>query len=279
MQKSSIISKNENIDSIAIGGFDGMHKAHQHLLSYLNQNGALLIVQKELYPSLTPGEYRCRYTKYPCIFLEFEKIKEMSINDFLLFLKDSFPSLKKIVVGYDFRFAKNRSGGPDDLKMLEDVEVIVVEEQKAVKISIHAKTIKEFLKDGNIKAANELLGREFSITAKVIKGQGLGRKKLFATFNLFTDKFFIPKEGVYITLTKIGEKDYPSLTFIGNRLTTDSKFSIETHILQEKNFENISELNVSFMRYLRQNRKFNTLSELKEMISKDIEKAKEFFKL
>ncbi len=279
MLKSSITFKNKDIDSIAIGGFDGMHKAHLHLLSHLDKNGALLIVQKESAFSLTPKERRCGYTKHPCIFLEFEKIKEMSVEDFILFIKKNFPSLKKIVVGYDFRFAKNRSGKPDDLKMLENVEVVVVDEQKIGKIPIHAGTIKEFLKNANIEAANKLLGREYAITARVIKGQGLGRKKLFATFNLDTDNFFIPKEGVYITFATINERRYPSLTFIGNRLSTDSKFSIETHILEEEAFDETFELSVSFLSYLRENRKFENLDDLKEEISKDIQKAKEYFKL
>ncbi len=276
--KSSTIFKNENIDAIAIGGFDGMHRAHQYLLSHLGKNGALLVIEKKQKFSLTPSKHRCLYTDYGCIFLEFEKIKDMSVDDFILFLKNSFRSLKKIVVGYDFRFAKNRSGTPEDLKKLKNIDLIVVKEQKADQIPIHAKVIKDFLKEAKIDKANELLGREYSITARVIRGQGLGKKRLYATLNLFTDRFFIPKEGVYITSAKIGKREYPSLTFIGNRLSTDSKFSIETHILDEKNIVDIDELTVSFLRYLRENRKFDSLDELKSEISKDIKEAKKFFK-
>ncbi len=278
MLKSSTIFKSENIDAIAIGGFDGMHRAHQYLLSHLGKNGALLVIEKKQKFSLTPSRHRCLYTDYGCIFLEFEKIKDMSVDDFILFLKNSFRSLKKIVVGYDFRFAKNRSGTPEDLKKLKNIDLIVVKEQKADQIPIHAKVIKDFLKEAKIDKANELLGREYSIAARVIRGQGLGKKRLYATLNLFTDRFFIPKEGVYITSAKIGKREYPSLTFIGNRLSTDSKFSIETHILDEKNIVDIDELTVSFLRYLRENRKFDSLDELKSEISKDIKEAKKFFK-
>ncbi len=277
MKKFSTTLKNEEINSIAIGGFDGLHIAHQELISHLGPNGAILVIDKDS-ASLTPNSHRCKYIKQGCFFLKFEDIKDMSGEDFIIYLKKYFINLKKIVVGYDFRFGHMAKADVDDLKRLYEGEVVIVKEVFFDGISVHSRLIREELTLGNIKTANRLLGRNYEIIGNVIKGQGLGSKKLFPTINLRCKEFLIPKDGVYATITKIGEKSYPSATFIGQRVSTDGNYSIETHILDE-DIENLpKEISISFIDFIRDNRKFKSLETLKKQIKEDLTYAKQFLK-
>ncbi len=273
MWKHSIILQKNKIDTIAIGGFDGIHIAHKTLIDKTGKNGAVIIVDKN-YANLTPNTYRCLYIDKPCVFIDLFKIRNLTGKEFIEFLTKEFPNLRKIIVGYDFKFGKNRANSAKDLKHLFKGEVEIIEEIKVNDISVHSKTIREFLKKGDLNKAKTLLGRNYSIFGKVIKGLGLGSKKLYPTINLSTGDFLLPKEGVYATYSKISNNLYPSVTFIGKRETIDGSFSIETHILtdfKEKNFQNIE---IIFVEFIRENQKFKDLKELKEAIEKDIEKAK-----
>ncbi len=271
MSNTSSISKSK-ITSLAIGGFDGIHKAHQELIKRLDENGTLMIVSK--YGSnLTPKEYRCRFVDRSCFFYDLEKIKDFNCKEFADFLKEEFPALKKIVVGYDFRYGKDRSCSPQDLKKYFRVEV--VNEYKLEGVSVHSGVIRELLKNGDIKKANKLLCRFYSIEGKVVHGQGIGGKELIPTLNVVVKDFLLPKNGVYATKTKVDEKLYNSVTFIGIRETTDGEFSVETHIL-DRYIECKSEtLEILFVDRIRDNQKFSSLDELRTAIEKDIKRAKE----
>ena len=272
MKRFSTILKNDQIDSLAIGGFDGLHLAHQKLISHLTDSGALIIIDKKT-ASLTPKGYRCNYLKQESIFLPFDEIRDLSAEEFIAFLKKKFINLKKIVVGYDFRFGKCAHANASDLKTLFDGEVVIVEEVFFEGVSVHSRVIRDFLRVAKVKEANRLLGRNYEITGTVIKGQGVGSKKLFPTLNLNVEDFLIPKEGVYATLTKIGANTYPSASFIGKRLSTDGNFSIETHVLDEVLESIEGEVSIVFIDFIRENKKFSDLAALKEQIAKDFKKA------
>ena len=264
----------EKIETIAIGTFDGMHKAHQELLRRLGHNGAVVVIEKGS-ASLTPGKERCRYTHYPCFFFQLPSIKHLDAKGFVELLKRTFPNLKKIVVGYDFAFGKDRKYGIEDLRRLFDGVVEVVPEQKLGNLSIHSRHIKELLQRGEIELANKMLGRYYSVRGVVVPGQGIGKEELVPTLNLGIEHFLLPKPGVYATYTEFEGKKYPSVTFIGHRLTTDGAFSVETHIIGQKLAKAPKEVRIYFVKYLRANQKFDTLKNLKAQIQKDIQNAKE----
>ncbi len=272
LKSFTTLEKNE-IKSIAIGGFDGVHLAHQVLISKLGEHGALLIIHRGGV-GLTPDDERCLYHDKQCMILEFEKIKEMEAEAFVHFITKEFVNLKKIVVGYDFLFGKERKGDIALLKALFLGEVEVVEEVFYEGFSVHSRKIKALLSHGEIKKANMLLGRCYAIKGVVIKGQGLGKRELYPTLNLSCGLFFLPAEGVYATKAKIHGYEYPSVTFIGKRLSTDEAFSIETHILDENFTEIVDNVELFFVDYLRENRKFEELRDLKTQISQDIKEAK-----
>lgn len=273
MKRFSTTLKNDQIDSLAIGGFDGLHLAHQKLISHLTDTGTLIVIDKKT-ASLTPKGHRCSYLKHECIFLSFDEIRDLSAESFIAFLKNKFINLKKIVVGYDFRFGKSAHANAEDFKRLYDGEVVIVEEVFFEGISVHSRIIREYLRAGKTKEANRLLGRNYEIQGSVIKGQGIGSKKLFPTINLKVEDFLIPKEGVYATITKIADKSYPSASFIGKRLSTDGNFSIETHVLDEALEEVKEEVSIIFIDFIRENKKFDNLEFLKKQISEDFDKAR-----
>lgn len=278
MKKSSSILVNKNtITSIAIGGFDGMHSAHQELFRNLDDNGAILSIESG-YANLTPKRYRQEYSIYPIYYYVLENIKHLEGDEFIRLLKEEFPNLRKIVVGFDFCFGKNRRYCIEKLKDLFDGEVLVIDEIKIDDIAVHSRIIREYLKDGDIKIANKLLGKAYKIYGHQIKGQGLGAKSFVPTINLKIEEFLLPCEGVYVTKTILDDKEYNSITFLGHRVTTDGSYAVETHIIDEDIKNSNYTTQIKFYEKLRDNKKFDSFEELKKQILNDIETARIYFK-
>ncbi len=278
MKKSSSILVNKNtITSIAIGGFDGMHSAHQELFKNLDENGAILSIESG-YANLTPKRYRQEYSIYPIYYYVLENIRHLEGDEFIKLIKEEFPNLKKIVVGFDFCFGKNRKYCIEKLKDLFNGEVLVIDEIKIDEIPVHSRIIRQYLKDGNIKMSNKLLGKEYKLYGQQIKGQGLGTKSFVPTINLKVDEFLLPQEGVYITKTILDNKEYKSITFLGHRITTDGSYALETHILDENITNDNYTTQVKFYEKIRDNKKFDSFEDLKKQIFDDIELAKNYFK-
>ncbi|MBU0924824.1 bifunctional riboflavin kinase/FAD synthetase [bacterium] len=278
MKKSSSILVNKNtITSIAIGGFDGMHSAHQELFKNLDSNGAILSIESG-YANLTPKRYRQEYSIYPIYYYVLENIKHLEGDEFIRLLKEEFPNLKKIVVGFDFCFGKNRRYCIEKLKELFKGEVLVIDEIKIDDIAVHSRIIRQYIKDGDIKIANKLLGKEYKIYGHQIKGQGLGAKSFVPTINLKIEEFLLPQEGVYVTKTILDDKEYNSITFLGHRATTDGTYAVETHIIDEDIKNSNYTTQIKFYEKLRDNKKFDSFDELKKQILNDIETARIYFK-
>ena len=277
MKKNSSILVNKNsITSIAIGGFDGMHIAHQGLFKNLDVNGAIVSIESG-YANLTPKKYRQEYSVYPIFYYILEDIRHLEGCEFIKLLKQEFPNLKRIVVGFDFCFGKDRKYCIEKLKEFFDGEVIVIEEIKLNNIGVHSRIIRDYIKSSDIKMANKLLGKEYKIYGQKIKGQGLGTKSFVPTINLKVDEFLLPNEGVYITKTILDEVEFNSITFLGHRLTTDGSYAVETHILDE-NIENKDyRIQIKFYEKSRENKKFDNFEELKNQILEDINLAKNYF--
>ena len=96
---------------------------------------------------------------------------------------------------------------------------------------MHSSRIKELLSRGRCEAAAELLGRDYELCGRIVRGQGRGAREFVATLNLEPGRFFIPKSGVYATVTSMRGARYKSVSFVGERLSTDRAFALETHIL------------------------------------------------
>lgn len=263
----------QNVNAIAIGGFDGMHIGHQHLFDALGDAGAIVVIESG-YANLTPAKKREKYTHYPLAYLQLDAIRHLSGEEFILLLQEKFPKLQKIVVGYDFHFGKNRKYSFNELRTLFSGEVVVIDEVCHHGDSVHSHKIRAKLQIGDIKGANAFLGHNYTIDGMLIKGQGIGKKELVATINLKAKEYLVPREGVYVTLTRIDDEEHlhPSVSFVGHRVTTDGSFAIESHILDGE-VTCHEKASISFIDFIRNNEKFETLPELKEAIKKDIAKA------
>ena len=270
---STLLTK-DNIAAVAIGHFDGVHRGHKQLLKQLGEYGGLVVIDKNK-ANITPKLKRAEYSSYPCFLYDFNEIKGLSGEEFIALLKRDFKNLQKIVVGFDFRFGRGRAWDKYDLARIFDGEVVVVDEVCFDGMGVHSSAIREYIKQGEIYKANLLLGREYSIEGRVIKGQGIGSRELVPTLNLDIKSYLLPREGVYATRTRIGYKTYGSVTFIGNRVSTDGSFSVETHVLNE-NIEGAGNVAVCFIKRLRDNLKFSDLASLKAQIKIDINAAMEF---
>ena len=277
-KSSSILINKKTITAIAIGGFDGMHLAHQELFKNLGENGGIVAIESG-YANITPKTFRQEYTNYPIYYYLLENIKHLSGESFITLLKEEFPNLKKIVVGFDFCFGKNRKHCTVHLNELFKGEVQVIDEVKIEDIAVHSRVIRKFIKSGDITTANKLLGKKYKIFGKQIKGQGLGSKSFVPTINLLVNDFILPNEGVYATKTIINEKEYNSVTFLGHRVTTDGSYAVETHILDQNITNRYSIVQIKFFEKIRDNQKFESFEELKEQIEKDINKAKKLFSI
>ena len=273
--KNYFISKN-NITNITIGGFDGMHLAHQELFKHLDKNGAIVVIDTN-YANLTPKKYRENFTSYPIFYYSLDNIKYLSGSQFVELLKKDFPQLAKIIIGYDFHFGKQRLYNAQNLKEIFKDEVQIIDEYLIDNISVHSQFIRELLTQGKTVQANDFLGRAYQIQGNIIKGQGLGQKQFVPTLNIQVNNFLIPQNGIYATQTIIDNTKYKSITFIGHRISTDNNFAIETHIL-DQNIDTISTtLEILFYEKIRENQKFNNPKQLQSQILKDIEIVKNIY--
>lgn len=268
------IQEDRRITHLALGKFDGMHLAHRELFKHLGESGAIFCIESsgEL---LTPNKEL--YCDKEMIFVEFSDIEEWSGEYFIKVLKEKFRALQKLVVGYDFCFGKNRAWNAGDLVGLFGGEVVIVPEFRIQTQGVHSSVIKESIKQGDMQSSKAMLGRYYHIQGGIVSGQNLGAKQLYATINIETSRYVLPQNGVYASFTKLQNRIYKSVCFVGYRLSTDGAFSIETHILDghfsSQDVVGVESVNVCFVEKIRDNRTFSDLSELKSRISKDILQA------
>lgn len=290
MQNLFSISHDNNVRSIVIGKFDGLHKAHCELFASLGAGGAVLVV-KIPKQSLSSDSIKQELIPFPIFEVECESIRNLSGAAFFALLRDKFPNLSRIVVGEDFRFGKNRECGASDIASLFAGEVVVIPEILHNGRPIHTDTIRALLQNGEIALANELLGRNYVIEGKVVRGQGLGKKALIPTINVCALDFVQPKNGVYISYARLGDTFYRSISFVGKRVSTDNQFAFETHLLapdsEMPDFINNASVYcfetqipkiifVYFLQFLRDNHKFETLEQLHTQIEHDLKQARLF---
>ena len=231
-----------------------------------------------------------------------EELKNGSANDFLSkILNDTF-KVTKMFAGSNFRFGKNREGtieGNRSFASKLGLEIIAVDLKQTHSIKgkeleiISSQKIRKLIQDGQLDIANSLLGRNWCITGIVEKGKQQGREIGFPTANLNIKKFLKPPLGVYVTRLKIidqkeleNSNDWlPSISNIGTRPTVSgNSINLETHIidLNNKDFDiNLygKRIRVELLDFLRSEKKFNSLSELKKQIEFDTKKAYNFHKL
>ncbi|WP_298963280.1 riboflavin kinase [uncultured Campylobacter sp.] len=221
----------DNVRAVAIGNFDGMHLGHQKLFERLGEQGAIIVILAGGGTKLTPFASRQAFTDKKIFYCDLRAIKSLSGGEFIALLRQNFINLQKIVVGEDFRFGRDRAWGAEFLRREFSGQTCVVGEFCLSGDGVHSSRIKELLSRGQCEAAAEFLGRDYEICGRIVRGQGRGAREFVATLNLDASGYFMPKSGVYATVTSVCGARYKSVSFVGERLSTDGAFALETHIL------------------------------------------------
>ncbi len=284
---------------IALGYFDSVHKGHQKVIKtakeYADKNGCSLTVftfKGNLKAMLSLADDKMVYTHKERQTI----LKSFGVDDiyfaptdfnFLSLSKKSFLTkinkkynIKCYVSGKDYKFGKFGEGNVDFLgewAKNNAQDQIIVEDCLFGGEKISTTRIKKLLTNGEIEKANELLGREYSITGKVIQDRKVGRNLGFPTLNVHIDngKHRI-KEGVYLGKTVIDKKEYRTILNYGGRPTFDLNVSlVEAHVIDYEGNLYDKEVTLSFCKYMREVKKFSGVEDLKEQLKKDLLRARE----
>ena len=288
---------------ITIGIFDGVHLGHQSLIKKLKQKA----VQMEL-PSIvfsfepTPNDYFFRkqnkrltslrdkhrlINEYQIDYLycpPFDSIMEnLSPNQFMTKHLINLFNPRYMVIGDDFRFAKDRTGSIKDLVMSGASNNFEVEQITSIvdnHTRISSSLIRDSLSKANLMLANQMLGRNYSLMGRVIYGQQVGSTLGFPTANIDLSKTNNPLRGVFCVKVSLPDvtKTIFGIANIGYKPTIGGqKLNLEVHLLDFDKDIYKSYIKIEFLSYLRKEKKFNGLDALKRQINQDIEAAKKYF--
>lgn len=291
---------------VSVGNFDGVHRAHVRVLNELvthsrPRHARSVAVTFEPHPMrvlrpdvglklLTPLPEKLRLLQQTgidaVVVIPFTRdLSLMSPREFVkLTLCDKLCALE-VHEGYNFRFGHKAEG---DIHLLTKLgaefgfEVVAYPEMRLRGESVSSTRIRELIQAGDIRRARFLLGRPFSIQSTVGRGRGYGSKYTVPTINLSQYAELVPRDGVYVTQTRVGQECFDSVTNIGNRPTfgTDS-FAIESHLLDVHPLEirADTEIEISFLSRLRDEIKFSSVEKLREQIQRDVARARHYFGL
>jgi riboflavin kinase/FMN adenylyltransferase len=291
---------------VSVGNFDGVHRAHAAVLKEIvsrarRRSAKSLAVSFEPHPVrilrpdsnlklLTPTPERIRLLEASgvdaVLLLPFTRdLSLMTPHQFANdVLKDGLRACE-VHEGYNFHFGHKAEG---DVKRLAEFgsemgfEVKVYPEMRLRGEPVSSSHIRKLLSEGRVSRARHLLARPFSLLSTPGRGRGYGSKYTVPTINLSRYEELVPKDGVYITRTRVAAECFDSVTNIGNRPTFGAdSFAIETHLL---NFHPIelgpdTEVEIYFLDRLRDEIKFPSVDALREQIGSDVKKAQRYFYL
>lgn len=284
---------------LTIGVFDGVHLGHKYLISQLTKQARqqnllsgvitfhqhpqeLLSPQTKL-PFLTNLTTRANLLKNEgveaIIILSFTReLAQLSARQFVSLLK-KYLRMRGLLIGPDFTLGLNREGNTDTLRTLGQDMGFSVSVISPIMVNgevVSSTTIRKALAGGDMKRAANLLGHPFSLHGRVVSGTGRGIELGFPTANLDIDsKQALPADGVYVTWAYIGDKTYQSMTNIGKRPTfSGSERTIEVYLLNYHSDLYGRELKIDIIERLRDEKKFDTVDELKKQIAEDVKQGR-----
>ena len=285
---------------VALGSFDGIHKGHLALINKSNElsrkNDSLSMVytfknhpRKFINKEGSPKLLVTLHEKIRILedlkvdlssFVEFnKKFMELEPEEFIENLIKNY-NVRGIVVGFNYRFGHKNKGDVKLLKELCDLkglELYVIEPFTYKSEVVSSTRIRKALSEGELEDANNMLGRYFSLNGEVVSGKKIGRTINFPTANLKNnDEIILPKIGVYYTNVEVNGEIYKGITSVGNNPTVNGKnTTVETHILNFDKDIYGKHIKLYFISKIRNEKKFNSLEELKEQLIKDKKFAEE----
>ena len=279
---------------ITIGKFDGIHKGHETLIEktvdYARKHNIKSVVftfknsPASYFSNINTREIITetqKMNKLKCLGVDIvidipfnEQMANISAEDFVNQILVGKLGVKKLIIGHDFAFAKNREGTAPVLEILGEkygFTVDVVEPVIINNIRISSTYVKDLIYAGRVEEIKSYLGRNYSIEGKVIHAKQIGRTIGFPTANIkLQENLVIPKRGIYATKVYIGNEVYVGATNIGyNPTVNGEKMSVETNILQFDKDIYGKTIKLEFLERIRDEKKFSNLNELKVQLKMD----------
>jgi riboflavin kinase / FMN adenylyltransferase len=286
---------------VTSGTFDGVHLGHQKILKRIRNiadeiNGETVLLTFWPHPRLVlyPEEHNLRllstFEEKTRLLREFgidhlitipftKEFSELTSEQFIQNIIIDSLQTRKLVIGYDHRFGRNREGGFEYLKANIDKYTFELEEiarEDVDNVGISSSKIRAALEEGKVEVANEYLGREYELNGIIIKGQQLGRSIGFPTANIHIthDYKLIPCDGAYAVIAQIEGNNFKGMLNIGMRPTVNgSSQTIEVHLFDFEGDLYDMRVCVKLKSYLRPEIKFSGLEALQLQLKKDKEEA------
>lgn len=282
----SKIKQYEKNGIVSIGAFETLHIGHQQLLKNMlnvaeerNLESYVLTFlnspktsynEKNILEMSDKIEILEKIGIQNIIICEFNKeLKDLNPIIFAKMLRENF-GITCYYEGEDFHFGINKTGNLELLKN-EGFDVFIEETFKFDGKKVSTSEIKKYIKSGSITEVNNRLGYNYFIKGVVTKGKQMGRTIGFPTMNIQNNDVLYPCAGSYFTTTKVGNKKYPSMTFVSESI-------IESHLIGYKDYEYGFPIRVDFLQKIRDNKPFNSFDELKEQLRIDLDMTKKYFR-
>ncbi|MBA4155350.1 bifunctional riboflavin kinase/FAD synthetase [Flavobacterium sp.] len=281
---------------VTLGTFDGVHIGHKKIIEKLIQNSSnceceslvltffphprMILQDSQEIKLLNTIEERIQLLEASgldnLVVHPFDQeFSRLTAEEFVsTVLVDQF-NVKKIIIGYDHRFGRNRTADIHDLidfgkKYAFEVEQISA--QEIDEVSVSSTKIRKALLEGNVALANEYLGYAYLLTGTIVKGKGIGRTINFPTANLKIEESYklIPKNGVYIIQSTINNRLVFGMMNIGYNPTVNGEGqSIEIHFFDFKENLYTKKIQIQVLKRIRDEEKFDSLEQLTEQLEKD----------
>ena len=293
----------KNSFHLAIGNFDGVHLGHQKII-----RGVVANAENQQKPSAIlsfdphPRQFFSRdLDRYQIIsqerknnilsdlgindlfYLKFDaSIANLSPTDFVKKILINKLKIRKLTVGYDFHFGKNREGNIillKDYATIHGFELDIIEPIKDTSANevFSSSAIRQAIKDGFVEKANMMLGLAWTMEGEVIHGDKRAREMNFPTANLLPHNLIYPMKGVYAVNIRFNQNKFNGIANFGERPTVNGKkLLLEVHLFDFNEDIYGKHLTVEFLTFIRGEKKFDTFSLLVEQIKKDIQITKEY---
>jgi riboflavin kinase / FMN adenylyltransferase len=292
---------------VSVGNFDGVHRAHRHVIDEIVRRAKAgearsVVVTFEPHPArilrpdhnfklLTPLPEKLRLLEATgvdaVLLLPFSRdLSLMTPRQFAHDILKERLHAREVHEGYNFHFGHKAAGNIQVLRELGKekemgFEVHDYPEMRLRGEPVSSSHIRKLLSEGRVSRARHLLARPFSILSTAGRGRGYGAKYTVPTINLARYEEHVPKDGVYVTRTRVGDECFDSVTNVGNRPTFGAdSFAVESHLLNFHPLELAAETEVEryFLDRLRDEIKFPSVEALKEQIGRDVGKAQKYLR-
>ncbi|MDB5026012.1 MAG: bifunctional riboflavin kinase/FAD synthetase [Mucilaginibacter sp.] len=284
---------------VTIGTFDGVHLGHRKIIEGIRElakasGGQTVILTFFPHPRMILHPEDQNLKMINTMAEKAQLLEQLGVDHLIItpfsrdfsnqtaeeYIRDILVSkigTKKIVIGYDHRFGKDRQGGLAELQLLAPgygFQVIEIPEQDIHEVAVSSTRIRQALLNDEIELANEFLGYPFFITGKVKRGDQIGRKIGYPTANILIEETYklIPGDGIFAVMVQLSGQKYKGMGYIGQRPTINGMTrNIEVNLFDFDQDIYTQPIRMEFLHFVRSDIKFTSLDELKIQLEKDKE--------